>query len=94
MSVVSVPYYRCGTTLVCIATDTEISLDFNLVVQPNLITWHSSDAPAITGSLEDGDFNILSRNAGELRYAFIQQPNKQFLCFDRAPFKNTDFDDD
>ena len=48
----------------------------------------------MTGYLEDGDFDILSRNAGELRYAFIQQPNKQFLRFDRAPLKDTDLDDE
>ena len=71
-----------------------ISLDLDLVVQLNFITRHSSDAPAMTRCLEDGDFDVLSRNAGELKYAFIDHPNKQFLRFDRAPFKDTNFDDD
>jgi hypothetical protein len=83
-----------GSPARCIACVILNCLDFNLVVQPNLITGHSSDAPAMTGCLEDGDFNILRGNTGELRYAFIQQPNKQLLRFNRTPLEDADLDDD
>lgn len=62
--------------------------NINLVIECQLISWHSSDTPVFPGCFEDSYLDIVRANPAATGYVLVQSEDKRFFRFNTPTLKH------